>query len=162
MMSYGRATDLLGLLIARIEGEPLGAVLKRRIFDPLGMKDTCFRVPRNKWGRRSAAYGFDDEGRLIKRTTWGGVVVAERPEDMAYESGGAGLWSTVDDYLRFARLFLGDGSVDGVRLLRPETLARMMTNQLTDAQRAHSGWLGRQAVCDRSRIWFGCLGGAGD
>src|SRR6185295_8696482 len=69
---------------------------------------------------------------------------AERPEGMAYESGGAGLWSTVDDYLRFARLFLGDGSVDGVRLLRPETLARMMTNQLTEVQRASSGWLGRK------------------
>jgi CubicO group peptidase (beta-lactamase class C family) len=144
MMSYGCATDLLGLLIARIEGEPLGAVLKRRIFDPLGMKDTSFLVPREKRDRRAAAYGFNDEGRLMKRSTWSGVVVAERPEDMKYESGGAGLWSTVDDYLRFARLFLGDGSVDGVRLLRPETLARMMTNQLTDAQRAQSGWFGRK------------------
>jgi CubicO group peptidase (beta-lactamase class C family) len=142
MMSYGRATDLLGLLISRIEGEPLGAVLKRRIFDPLGMKDTSFLVPRDKRDRRAAAYGFNNEGRLIKRTTWSGVVVAERPEDMAYESGGAGLWSTVDDYLRFARLFVGDGSVDGVRLLRPETLARIMTNQLTEAQRTHPGWLG--------------------
>jgi len=142
MMSYGCATDLLGLLISRIEGEPLGVVLKRRIFDPLGMKDTSFLVPRDKRDRRAAAYGFNDEERLIKRTTWSGVVLAERPEGMAYESGGAGLWSTVDDYLRFARVFLGDGSVDGVRLLRPETLARMMTNQLTEAQRTHSGWLG--------------------
>jgi hypothetical protein len=48
----------------------------------------------------------------------------------------------VDDYLRFARIFLGDGSVDGVRLLRTETLARMMTNQLTETQRTHPGWLG--------------------
>ena len=144
MMSYGCATDLLGLLIARIEGEPLGAVLKRRIFDPLGMKDTSFLVPRDKRDRRAAAYGFNDEGRLIKRTTRSGVLVAERPEDMTYESGGQGLWSTVDDYLRFARLFLGDGSVDGVRLLRPETLARMMTNQLTEAQRTHPGWLGQK------------------
>ncbi len=141
-MSYGRSTDLLGLLIARIEGEPLGAVLKRRIFDPLGMKDTGFLVSPDKRDRRAAAYGFDDEGQLIKRTTWGGVVVEERPEEMTYESGGQGLWSTVDDYLRFARLFLGDGSVDGVRLLRPEMLARMMTNQLTEAQRANSGWAG--------------------
>ncbi len=61
---------------------------------------------------------------------------------MAYESGGAGLWSTVDDYLKFARLFVGDGKVDGVRLLYPETLAKMVTNQLTDSQRATSGWLG--------------------
>lgn len=146
-MHYGRSTDLLGLLIARIEGEPLGAVLKRRIFDPVGMKDTCFFVPPDKRDRRAAAYGFDQSGRLMKRATWGGawgdVVVAERPHEMQYESGGAGLWSTLDDYLKFARLFLGDGAVDGVRLLRPETLAMMMTNQLTEDQRARSGWLGR-------------------
>lgn len=144
IMSYGRATDLLGLLIARIEGEPLRAVLKRRIFDPLCMKDTGFLVSPDKRDRCAAAYGFNDEGQLIRRTTWSGVVVEERPVEMTYESGGQGLWSTVDDYLRFARLFLGDGSVDGVRLLRPEILARMMTNQLTEKQRASSGWLGRK------------------
>jgi len=143
LMSYGRATDLLGLLIARIEGESLGAVLRRRIFDPLGLKDTGFLVPPDKWNRRSAAYGFDDAGRLVRRTTFA-AVVPERPDDMSYESGGQGLWSTVDDYLRFARVFLSDGSVEGVRLLRPQTLALMMTNQLTEAQRAQSGWLGRK------------------
>ena len=143
-MYYGRSTDLLGLLVARIEGESLGVVLKRRIFDPLGMRDTSFLVPREKRERRAAAYGFDEKGRLTKRETWGGVVVAERPDDMSYESGGSGLWSTLDDYLKFARIFLGDGEVDGVRLLREETLARMMTNQLTESQRANSGWLGRK------------------
>jgi CubicO group peptidase (beta-lactamase class C family) len=81
---------------------------------------------------------------LTKRTTRSGVWVEERPVEMTYESGGQGLWSTVDDYLRFARLFLGDGSVDGVGLLRPETLVRMMTNQLTDAQRANSVLLGQK------------------
>jgi CubicO group peptidase (beta-lactamase class C family) len=143
-MSYGCATDLLGFLMARIEGEPLGGVLKRRIFDPLGMKDTSFLVSLDKRDRCAAAYGFNDEGQLTKRTTRSGVWVEERPVEMTYESGGQGLWSTVDDYLRFARLFLGDGSVDGVRLLRPETLVRMMTNQLTDAQRANSVLLGQK------------------
>jgi CubicO group peptidase (beta-lactamase class C family) len=143
-MYYGCSTDLLGLLIARIEGAPLGEVLKRRIFDPLGMKDTCFRVPREKRARRAAAYGFDEEGRLTKLVTRSGIFVSERPEDMAFESGGAGLWSTLDDYLCFARLFLGDGKVDGVRLLRPETLAAIMTNQLTDSQRANSVLLGQK------------------
>src|SRR3954466_14271508 len=81
-MYYGVSTDLLGLLIARIEGAPLGELLKRRIFDPLGMKDTSFLVPREKRARRAAGYGFDEEGRLTKRITWSGVVVAERPEDM--------------------------------------------------------------------------------
>src|SRR5579884_725593 len=145
-MYYGRSTDLLGLLIARIEGSSLGAVLERRIFGPLGMKDTGFIAPEEKRHRRAAAYGFDDTGRLVKRTTWGGtwgdVVVAERPRNMAYESGGQGLWSTLDDYLKFARLFLGDGAVDGVRLLKPETLAMMMTNQLAAAERANPAWLG--------------------
>src|SRR5262249_24854886 len=134
---YSRATDLLGLLIARIEGMPLGAVFKRLVFDPLGMKDTGFLVPREARHRRAAAYGFDDEGRLIKLSGWG-VTIAERPEDMSYESGCTGLWSTVDDYLIFARLFLHGGEVDGVRLLRPETLATMASNRLTDSQRANA------------------------
>jgi CubicO group peptidase (beta-lactamase class C family) len=145
-MYYGRSTDLLGMLIARIEGVPLGEVLKRRIFDPLGMKDTSFLVPREKRARRAAAYGFDEEGRLTKRVTRTGVFVSERPDTMAYESGGAGLWSTIDDYLCFGRLFLGDGKVDGVRLLRPETLALMVTNQITADQPANPRWLGLNAV----------------
>lgn len=139
---YGRSTDLLGLLLARIEDAPLGEVLRHRIFDPLGMQDTCFLVPREKRHRRAAAYGFNGEGRLVKRLTWSGAVVAERPDDMAYESGGAGLWSTLDDYLKFARLFIGGGAVDGVRLLRPETIAMMATNRLTPAQPVHPAWLG--------------------
>ena len=139
---YSRATDLLGLLIARIEGMPLGAALNRLVFDPLGMKDTGFVVPRENHHRRAAAYGFGDGGRLMKLLEWGGVVVAERPEDMSYESGGTGLWSTVDDYLRFARLFVHGGEVDGVRLLRPETLEMMASNQLTDSQRANATLLG--------------------
>ena len=143
-MHYGCSTDLLGFLIARIEGAPLGAVLQRRFFGPLGMNDTSFFVPLEKRIRRAAAYGFDEEDRLMKRLTWGGVVVEERPEGMAYESGGVGLWSTVDDYLKFARLFLGTGEMDGVRLLRRETLARMMTNQLTDAQRASFTLIGQK------------------
>ena len=118
-MTYGSSTDLLGFIIARIEGAPLGTVLERRIFSPLGMKDTSFLVPCEKRHRRAAAYGFDEEGRLMKRLTWSGVVVEERPDDMAYESGSGGLWSTAGDYLKFARLFLGDGAVDGIRLLRP-------------------------------------------
>lgn len=64
---------------------------------------------------------------------------------MAYESGGAGLWSTIDDYLRFARIFVEHGSVDGVHLLHRDTLSRMVTNQLTPQQRTNPGWLGLAA-----------------
>jgi CubicO group peptidase (beta-lactamase class C family) len=136
---YGRSTDLLGLIIARMEDAPLGDVLKRRIFDPLGMKDTGFTVPREKTGRKAGLYGFNDAGQLIARLTGaGGSTMAERPDDMAYVSGGQGLWSTLDDYLAFARTFISAGAVDGVRLLQPKTLAMMTSNHLTEGQRANS------------------------
>jgi CubicO group peptidase (beta-lactamase class C family) len=119
-----------------MDDAPLGDVLKRRIFDPLGMKDTGFTVPREKWARRAGQYGFDEAGLLTKRLTGpGGSTMAERPDDLTFVSGGQGLWSTADDYLSFARLFTGGGAVEGVRILRPETLRMMMTNQLSAQQR---------------------------
>ncbi len=134
---YGHSTDLLGLLIARMEDAPLGDVLKRRIFDPLGMDDTGFTVPFEKQQRRASAYGFDEASQLYKRLTGpGNSFLPERPEEMAYVSGGQGLWSTVDDYLTFARMFVGAGTVDGVRLLKPETFQRMVTNCLSEDQLA--------------------------
>jgi CubicO group peptidase (beta-lactamase class C family) len=136
-LHYGHSTDLLGLLIARIEDAPLSDVLKRRIFGPLGMTDTGFTVPSEKADRRAGMYGFDEAGCLSVRLTCpGGSTLPERPKDMKYVSGGQGLWSTLDDYLAFARMFLG--AVDDVQLLRPETLALMASNRLTKSQRANS------------------------
>jgi CubicO group peptidase (beta-lactamase class C family) len=140
---YGCSIDLLGLLLARISGESLSALLLRLVFAPLGMKDTGFVVAADKRDRRAGMYGFDSAGALTRyRPRPGGPFVAERPENMAYVSGGAGLWSTLDDYLVFARLFLGDGAVGGVRLLRPETLALMTTDRLTENQRTTAKTLG--------------------
>ena len=173
---YGHSTDLLGLLIERIEGAPLGEIFERRIFGPLGMKDTGFTVPREKRDRRATAYGFDEEGRLTARVDGpGGSFMPERPQDMAYVSGGQGLWSTLDDYLTFARMFVSDGAVDGIRLLRPETLALMTTNRLTEQQRTtaeiggmplfaagHGFGLGVAVVVDPDRaIKTVCGGGVG-
>jgi CubicO group peptidase (beta-lactamase class C family) len=169
---YSHATDLLGLLIARIEDRPLGEVLQRRIFGPLGMIDTGFTVPREKRERRAALYGFDAEGRLVRRSTVSaGATLPERPEHFRYVSGGQGLWSTADDYLRFARIFLGEGSVDGARILRPETLARMTADQLTAEQRAsvrmaglplfagHGFGLGVGVMRDPARAFTSLCGG---
>jgi CubicO group peptidase (beta-lactamase class C family) len=143
---YGCSTDLLGLLLARMDDAPLGEVLQRRIFVPLGMQDTGFVVARDKCDRRAAMYGFDEAGRLIRRSTGaGGAFLAERPSDMAYVSGGGGLWSTLDDFLAFARIFVSDGTVEGVGILRPETLAMMTTNRLTGDQRARAELLGLPA-----------------
>ena len=140
---YGRSTDLLGLLIARIEDAPLEEVFRNRIFGPLGMEDTSFTVPRAKRLRRAAACGFDDSGRLaMLPAPPGGTAQFERPDDMLYASGGQGLWSTLDDYLAFAKMFVGRGVVDGVRLLMPETVELMTSNRLTDSQRAKSEMLG--------------------
>lgn len=144
LFRYGKSSDLLGLLIARIDEAPLSEVLQRRIFGPLGMKDTGFLVPPEKQNRRAAIHGFDEAGRLKKLAAVpGGAALAERPPGMSYVSGGAGLWSTADDFLSFARLFVGEGAVDGVRLLRPETLALMASNRLTPGQRAESRMMGR-------------------
>lgn len=140
---YGHSTDLLGLLIARLDGAPLGQVLRRRIFGPLGMTDTGFLVPQEARSRRAAACGFDATGKPVNLPAVpGGAALPERPDSMTFESGGQGLWSTIDDYLAFARLFIGGGAVDGVRLLRPETLAQMTANHLTPEQRASAAMFG--------------------
>ena len=140
---YGVSTDLLGFLVARLERAPLSAVLERRIFAPLGMRDTGFIVPREKRGRRAGLCGFDAEGRLTTlEAAPGGHALEERPDSMTFESGGQGLWSTLDDYLAFARMLIGD-DVNGAKLLRPETRAMMTSNQLTPEQRETTRMLGR-------------------
>jgi CubicO group peptidase (beta-lactamase class C family) len=139
---YGHATDLLGFLIARIEDAPLGDVLKHRIFDPLGMNDTGFTVPLTKQHRQAAPHGFDQAGRLcVCDVGPGNAFLAERPAGMTYVSGGQGLWSTLDDYLTFARMFVSAGAVDGFQLLQPKTLALMVTNCLSEQQRVGAGSL---------------------
>ncbi len=140
---YGKSTDLLGLLIERIEDAPLADVLKRRIFDPLGMKETGFTVAEKDYGRRAGLNGFNAEGHLTTlQSVPGGHARSERPESMTFVSGGQGLWSTLDDYLAFARIFVGGGTVDDVRLLRPDTLSMMASNCLTDSQRSTARLLG--------------------
>src|SRR5262249_42183699 len=124
------------------EGESLGGVLARRVFTPLGMCDTGFLVPREKRERRAGLCGFDDNGRLTALASAPGrQALAERPDDMTFESGGQGLWSTLDDYLAFARMLVGDPGVPA--LVRPETLAMMTSNQLTPEQRAAARMFGQ-------------------
>ena len=140
---YGLSTDLLGFLIARLEGAPLGAVLERRIFAPLGMRDTCFTVPAAKRDRCAGLCGFDSEGRPTALTAVPGRhALSQRPDGMTFESGSGGLWSTLDDYLAFARMLIGDGPA-AVDILRPETRAMMTSNQLTAEQRATTRMFGR-------------------
>jgi CubicO group peptidase (beta-lactamase class C family) len=108
------------------------------------MHDTHFVVPHDKRHRRAALTGFDRDGRLTTLAAAPGRhALVERPDSMAFESGGQGLWSTAEDYLAFARLFVGGGAVDGVRVLRSDTCALMMSNQLTPRQRTEARMLGQ-------------------
>lgn len=142
-LTYGKATDLLGLIVERMAGASLAEAMQRRIFEPLGMKDTGFTVDDRNLHRRAGLHGFDATGRPTTLfSTPGGHALPERPQAMTFFSGGQGLWSTLDDYLTFARIFVDGGAVNGVRLLRPETLAMMMSNQLTPTQRTTSQMLG--------------------
>ena len=132
---YSHATDVLGFLLARIEGKPLGQVLQDRIFGPLGMTDTAFWVPPEKRGRMAKLYEAPLEGPLKDVS----LPFGDAPS--AFEGGGGGLISTADDYLKFARMMLGGGEVDGVRLVTPQTIALMAENRLSDEQRGH-GFMG--------------------
>ncbi|MCP3141943.1 serine hydrolase domain-containing protein [Pyxidicoccus xibeiensis] len=145
---YGVSIDLLGFLIARMEDAPLEDVLRQRIFAPLGMDDTGFDVPEGKRERVAAMYGFDDEGRLERRDSHPPeepAFLPRRPSGATFVSGGAGLWSTADDYLTFARLFVEDGAVGDLRLLKLSTLRRMTANVLTPEQIAGATMMGLPA-----------------
>ena len=127
---YSHATDVLGFLVGRIEGKPFREVLFERIFNPLGMVDTDFWIPPEKSARAAVVYKLKDANNLEP------VPFRDYLEPPAYTGGGGGLASTVDDYLKFARMLLNKGEVDGVRLLKPETVELMTANRLTDEQRA--------------------------
>lgn len=129
---YHTSADVLGVLVARAAGQPLGTVLQERIFEPLGMRDTGFAVPAADLARFGPCYWNDPASgsRAVFDPADG-----EWSAPPAFPSGGAGLVSTVPDYGLFAELLLGRGSCRGRRLLSRAAVETMTTNQLTDAQR---------------------------
>ena len=127
---YSHATDVLGFIVGRIEGMDFRDVLMKRIFGPLGMVDTDFYIPPAKRDRAAVVYKLDEAANQLNP-----VAFSRHDTPPAFCGGGGGLISTADDYLKFARMLLHDGEVDGVRLLKRETVALMRTNRLTDAQR---------------------------
>ncbi|MBA3811913.1 MAG: beta-lactamase family protein [Caulobacteraceae bacterium] len=127
---YSHATDVLGFLLGRIEGKDIRDVLMERIFAPLGMVDTDFFFPPAKRDRAAVVYRLNEETGVLAP-----LVFDRHDEPPAFCGGGGGLVSTADDYLKFARMLLKGGELDGTRLLEPETVALMRTNRLTDTQR---------------------------
>ncbi|MCV7265666.1 serine hydrolase domain-containing protein [Mycolicibacterium poriferae] len=142
-LTYSVATDVLGIVLSRLEGKPLSEILTERILGPLGMTDTGFSVGSS--GRRRAATMYQlDADTTLRHDVMGPAPITDPPFCM----GGAGLWSTADDYLRFARMLLAGGSVDGVRVLSEQSVASMRTDRLTDEQKRQDFlgapfWIGR-------------------
>ena len=124
---YSMATDVLGYLVQVVAGLPFEDFLKQRIFDPLGMVDTAFYAPPEKAGRLTVVYGPDKKG---------GMKAVEPVEGSRYlhppkaPSGGGGLVSSTQDYLRFSQMLLNHGELEGVRLLGRKTVELMTMDHL--------------------------------
>jgi CubicO group peptidase (beta-lactamase class C family) len=125
--NYSVATDVLGYLVEVISGQPFQVYLKEKVIDPLGMVDTDFHVPESKHDRFAANYSAGEGGKLE---------LLDDPGKSRYlkprkvNSGGGGLVSTAADYLRFCRMMLNKGELDGVRLLGRKTVELMTMNHL--------------------------------
>jgi CubicO group peptidase (beta-lactamase class C family) len=127
---YSHATDVLGFLVGRIAGTTFQDFLQKRILGPLGMVDTDFWCPPEKRDRMAKLYRIDPETDKLQDVSF-----VHEDAQPAFCGGGGGLISTADDYLKFARLMLNKGELDGVRLISPETHALMTANRLTPEQR---------------------------
>jgi CubicO group peptidase (beta-lactamase class C family) len=132
---YGVSTDLLGFVVARASKASLRDVLLTRVFQPLGMIDTDFWIPPAKRARAAAVYAKAPSRSFRRTDTTPGFAAFVGDAPPLFVSGGAGLVSTARDYLAFARMLLNGGELNGVRLLRAETVQMMITNRLSSAQR---------------------------
>jgi len=127
---YSHATDVLGFLVGRIAGSSYRDVIMERILKPLGMNDTDFWCPPEKRDRMAKLYRINPETDALQDVSFPHL---DGPPDFC--AGGGGLISTADDYLRFARMMLNGGELDGRRYLKRETVELMAANRLTPAQR---------------------------
>jgi CubicO group peptidase (beta-lactamase class C family) len=125
--NYSVSTDVLGYLVGKVSGVPFEDFLRQRILVPLGMVDTDFHVPAAKASRLAACYMLNADGRLRLQDDPQTSSYLRPP---AFISGGGGLVSTAADYLRFCRMLLNGGVLDGARLLSPKTIELMTTNHL--------------------------------
>lgn len=145
---YGPSVEIQGLMIERLSGKSLAEFLRENIFTPLGMHDTSYFVEPDKRDRFAEMYELDEDGNIE-------IASGRHAADNAFRHwartpGSFGLTSTLDDYMRFARMLLNGGSFDGVRILKPETIALMATDFLGDAV-TDRDWL----IAGKGRVGFG-------
>ena len=162
---YGFSIDVLGGLVEVLSGKTLGEFMRDEILDPLGMTDTGFYVPAAKMDRFASMYPVGSDGR-IKSVKIEKMDYTKAP---AFESGGGGLVSTIDDYAAFARMLLTGKTVEGRRILGRKTIDLMRSSHLTaaqavtydwDTQRGYSYGLGVRTLTDPARA--GCSGSVGE
>lgn len=146
---YGFSADVLGGVIEAASGMTFGEFLKKEIFEPLDMGDTGFFVPKDKKNRLAQYYDVSEDGVFTPHTD--NHLGEYFGEDVAFESGGAGLVSTLDDYGRFASMMVHGGEYKGKRILGSRTVTFMGQNRLDAGQRVSLDW-------DSTRGYgYGCL-----
>jgi methyl acetate hydrolase len=120
---YGTSTDWLGKVVEAVSGRPLDEYLRLRVTEQLGMADTFYNVPADKQARLVAVHHRGPDGIIVKDEVQPGPTINPIV-------GGGGLASTAADYIRFVRMILNDGALDGARILKPDTVAAMGRNAI--------------------------------
>ena len=136
--NYGLSADVLGAVVEVVSGMKYSEYLRKNVFEPLEMNDTGFYVPQEKQQRLARAY--DTDGTEFSEYTGENLLIQSRlEEEPKFESGGAGLSSTIDDYSKICQMFLNNGEYKGKRILHPETIRFMTMGSLNEEQRSCIG-----------------------
>jgi CubicO group peptidase (beta-lactamase class C family) len=125
---YGPSVDVQARLVEVLGGKPYDVTLKERVLEPLGMRDTQYTLRADQHERISALYERHPDGAFVRVPDE--TSLAFNIEDRPLKPGGWGLTATLDDYMRFARMLIDGGELDGVRILKSETVRLMATDAL--------------------------------
>jgi CubicO group peptidase (beta-lactamase class C family) len=128
--AYGPSVDVQAYLVEKLSGKPFDRYVKETILDPLKMNNTRYVIPENDRSRFAALYNRSDDGVLTRVPDE--QANSFNTKDWALKPGGFGLTSTLDDYMKFTQMLVNKGQLGKVRILKPETVKLMSTNQLSD------------------------------
>jgi CubicO group peptidase (beta-lactamase class C family) len=122
---YGINIDWVGKVVERVSGQVLGDYLAEHLFEPIGMKDTAFKLTQERRARMARMHARSPDGTLA-------AMEFEVPQEPEFQMGGGGLYGTASDYLAFERVFLNKGLANGRSVLKPETVRLMAANAIGD------------------------------
>ena len=146
--AYGQSVDVQAYLVEKLSGKPFDQYLQEVIFNPLKMTHTGYYVPESERKNFAAVYNRNRETGTLTRQPDSAANLSNT-NHWTLTRGGAGLTSTIDDYMRFAQMLLHQGQLNGVRILKPETVKLMATNHLSDTISK------RMWLPDRGQVGFG-------